>query len=112
MKTAAWACASALLIASSALGKPSGVPEPRASLVSRAKVWLPSDIPSINLFTGPTGPLSFLPGATVECTYQDRKLRGKSPKFACELLGGDVLKVKYGGDNGEVFGEVVASRLL
>jgi hypothetical protein len=86
--------------------------EPHASLVGRSKVWLPTDIPSKNLLTGPTGHGSFTPGATVTCTYMERKITGKSPKFFCTLPNGRQLKVKYGSDNGEVYGEVLASRLL
>jgi len=84
----------------------------RAALIARAKVWIPTDIPSMDLRVGPTGPGAFAPGATVTCDYVDKKLSGASPKFACRLSDGDELKVKYGGANGEVYGEVAASRLL
>jgi hypothetical protein len=86
--------------------------ETRDSLIARAKVWIPTNIASMNLLVGPTGPGSFRPGETVTCDYTDKKLSGASPKFACLLPDGDELKVKYGGGNGEVYGEVVASRLL
>jgi hypothetical protein len=52
------------------------------------------------------------PGATITCDYLHKKLSGASPKFACRLADGSELKVKYGGTNGEVYGEVAASRLL
>ena len=86
--------------------------ETRASLIARAIVWMPTDIASMDLRVGPTGPGSFEPHETVTCDYLDKKLGGASPKFACQLPDGDELKVKYGGANGEVYGEVVASRLL
>ena len=106
-------CVIALVAGLTADGKSlHDAPEPRATLVARSKVWLPTDIPSMNLLIGPTGRGSFLPDSTVECTYQAVKLHGKSPKFACGLPGGKSLKVKYGDNNGEVFGEVAASRLL
>ena len=35
-----------------------------------------------------------------------------TPKFECELTKDDVVKVKYGEKNGEVYAEVAASRLL
>ena len=35
-----------------------------------------------------------------------------TPKFECEVTPGDVVKVKYGENNGEVFAEVAASRLF
>ena len=73
---------------------------------------MPTDIASMHLRVGPTGPGAFQPHETVTCDYVDKKLGGASPKFACRLPGGDELKVKYGGANGEVYGEVAASRLL
>jgi hypothetical protein len=48
----------------------------------------------------------------VLCDYVDKPLGGGSPKFACDIGGGDVVKVKFGGANGEVYGEVLATRLL
>jgi hypothetical protein len=41
-----------------------------------------------------------------------KQLSGKSPKFACKIEPDDEVKVKYGGGNGEVYGEVAATRLL
>jgi hypothetical protein len=102
-----------LSVTLAARGQPaSNTQEPRASLVARSKVWLPTDIPSKNLLTGPSGPGAFALDATVECTYREKNFHGKSPKFACELPNGKMLKVKYGRNNGEVFGEVAATRLL
>jgi len=57
-------------------------------------------------------PGDFALNATVTCDYLDKKLSGLSPKFACRLPNGDELKVKYGGTNGEVYGELLATRLL
>jgi hypothetical protein len=48
----------------------------------------------------------------VSCKYVDHKSKGRSPKFSCETDSGDDLKVKYGQTNGEVYGEVAATRLL
>src|SRR5687767_6125312 len=84
----------------------------RESVMARSKVWMPTDIASLDLKAGPAEPGSFALGATVTCTYLDKKLAGMSPKFACQTADGDELKVKYGGANGEVYGEVMASRLL
>lgn len=106
-------CGIALIADAASLAKDAADPaDTRKSLIARSKVWFPTDIPSMNLRTGPAGPESFAPGATVTCEYLDRKLSGASPKFACRLPDGDELKVKYGGANGEVYGEVAASRLL
>ena len=48
----------------------------------------------------------------VDCNYVERDMGGNTPKFACRLANGDEVKVKYGRDNGEVYAEVAASRLL
>ena len=82
------------------------------SPVARAQVWSPTAIPSMNLKVGPAGPGAFPFRAEVECDYLDKELSGRSPKFACMAKGNDELKVKYGFTNGEVYGEVLASRLL
>src|SRR4029078_4341574 len=76
------------------------------------ELWRHSDIPSINVKLGPRvkGALPFR--AVVPCDYVDKALEGASPKFACVLRDGDEVKVKYGGANGEVYGEVLATRLL
>jgi hypothetical protein len=39
-------------------------------------------------------------------------MTGMTPKFLCELKKDDIVKVKYGEKNGEVYAEVAASRLL
>jgi hypothetical protein len=66
----------------------------------------------MDLQRGPQGPGSFAPYARVTCDYVKRDLSGASPKFACRIAGNDEVKVKYGGTNGEVYGEVLATRLL
>jgi hypothetical protein len=48
----------------------------------------------------------------VSCTYFPKKISGATPKFWCEVKPHDEVKVKYGAANGEVFGEVAATRLL
>src|SRR5687768_2212144 len=79
---------------------------------ARAQVWHATDISSMNIKVGPTGPGAFALRAEVDCNYLDKELSGRSPKFACVKAGDDELKVKFGGTNGEVYGEVAASRLL
>jgi hypothetical protein len=61
---------------------------------------------------GPQGTGAFAPRATVHCDFVDKKLDGNSPKFACRIGADDAVKVKFGGTNGEVYGEVLATRLL
>lgn len=87
-------------------------PVSRSSALKRAKVWMPTAIPAKNLKAGPTDPGAFSFQQTISCTYEDKQLGGKSPKFACLLGKDDSLKVKYGVANGEVYGEVAATRLL
>ena len=87
-------------------------PEDRAALLARAQVWAPTDIPKMDLRRGPAAADAFAPGATVRCDYLEKDLNGNSPKFQCRIAPGDEVKVKFGVDNGEVYGEVAASRLL
>jgi hypothetical protein len=87
-------------------------PDDVKSLVARSKVWVPVNVPAMDLRRGPATSDGFEPGATVTCEYVDKKLSGASPKFVCLMPDGSELKVKYGGTNGEVYGEVAASRLL
>ena len=84
----------------------------RRDLIARAKVWRPTTVAAMNLGTGPGGSGAFAPGATVDCRFVDKDMSGSTPKFTCALPGGDEVKVKYGRDNGEVFAEVAATRLL
>jgi hypothetical protein len=66
----------------------------------------------MNLKRGPSGEDAFAFEEVVTCDYLPKALSGASPKFACEIAPGDELKVKYGGTNGEVYAEIVATRLL
>src|SRR5688500_17256829 len=84
----------------------------RAHTIARAQVWSRTDIPQMDMTRGPALPDGFAPGAMVVCDHLDKTLSGRSPKFACMFNKTDELKVKYGGTNGEVYGEVAASRLL
>ena len=85
----------------------------RRDLIKRAQVWSPTDIPSMDLWQGPQGPGAFQPWEEVACDYVLREeISGASPKFYCDLGNGDVVKVRYGVDNGEVEGQVAATRLL
>ena len=86
--------------------------ESRATVIARAQVWEAANIPSKDLKTGPAGEKAFTFLETVTCKYDNKKLTGKTPKFACKTDSDDELKVKYGGSNGEVYAEVAATRLL
>jgi hypothetical protein len=92
-----------------------GAPEKkpsRLSVLQRAQVWTPTDVESIDFVAGPQGPGALPADAAVSCDYVKRVMTGHSPKFACRLDDGTEVKVKYGGNNGEVYGEVIGTRLL
>ena len=86
----------------------------RRALLSRAHVWQPIDSARLNLLAGPGGPDAFAFDASVTCAYHypDKPLSGVTPKFECAVKPDDIVKVKYGENNGEVFAEVAATRLF
>jgi len=85
----------------------------RQELVKRAQVWAPTDIASMDLRLGPQRRDSFQPGQEVTCDYvYEEELPGTSRKFNCAVSKNDVVKVRYGEENGKVEGEVIATRLL
>jgi membrane-associated phospholipid phosphatase len=84
----------------------------RESLLERAQVRTIVDTPSMDLKRGPDDPGAFPVGAVVTCDYLDKEMDGLSPKFACLIAPDDEVKVKFGGANGEVQGEVATTRLL
>ena len=81
--------------------------------MKRAQVWTPTNIPSMDMRLGPERPDSFQPGQEVTCDYvHEEELPGTSRKFNCAITKDDVVKVRYGEENGKVEGEVLATRLL
>jgi hypothetical protein len=108
----------------SAPAGPARPPEPLPSLsevdaahrrgyVQRAQVWRDVPTASLDLLAGPAVRGAFPFASEVACDYVDDegKLRGLSPKFLCRV-GDEDLKVKFGEHNGEVYGEVAATRLF
>ena len=87
-------------------------PEARLVAIHRAQVWSPTNVPMMDLKQGPPGPGAFAPHETITCDYVEKKMSGASPKFTCRLGKGDEAKIKYGKANGEVYGEVAATRLF
>ena len=87
-------------------------PVERASIISRAHVWSAIRTASLDLKSGRTDLGPPRAGDTVKCDFVDRRFEGRSPKFACVLASGEEVKVKFGEHNGEVHGEVAATRLL
>jgi hypothetical protein len=84
----------------------------RLAFIRKAQVWAPTNVSAMDLIIGPQGEGSFSPNTTVTCDYVETKLPGSSPKFECRIGEGDVIKVRYGVGNGEVYGSILASRLL
>jgi hypothetical protein len=88
-------------------------PEERAEYVRRAQVWMPIDTASADLLAGPRGPDAFAFEQEVACDVDPSvEKSGATPKFHCIVAPGDSVKVKYGEQNLEVYGEVAATRLL
>jgi hypothetical protein len=88
--------------------------ELRTDALRRAKVWSPPATPisDANLAENPPVPGGFAATADVSCRFTLEAVGGTTPKFNCELPGGDVVKVKYGPGNPELHAEVAATRLL
>ena len=86
----------------------------RADALRRAKVWLPPATPiaAVDLAVNPPGPDAFGINDIVPCKFELKSSEGRTPKFQCIRAGGEVLKVKYGHNNPETFGEVAATRLV
>jgi len=84
----------------------------RRDAIARAAVWTPTNVAAMDVRAGPAVPGAFAPDELVTCTYTPHARRGRTPKFHCMLPDGDVVKVKYGVSNGEVYAGVLATRLL
>jgi hypothetical protein len=76
-----------------------------------SQVWMPGDIASKSIRVGPQDGNGFQPEAVVTCEYVEEKQTG-TPKFDCAISPDDTIRVKYGEENGEIYSEVAASRLL
>ena len=86
--------------------------EQRVEFLRTAQVWTPVRVSEMDIRTGPPLQHAFEPDQLVECEYTPSEPTGSSKKFNCALDDGTVVKVRYGRDNGEVEGTVLASRLL
>jgi hypothetical protein len=84
----------------------------RADALARAQVWSPPVRPIGEVDFSRNVDPAFSPADDVSCEYLFDDSHGWSPKFDCVLAGGEVVRVKYGRGNGEVFAEAAATRLL
>jgi hypothetical protein len=83
----------------------------RLEALRHAQVWTQSPIASKDIKAGPRDVAGFRPESVVTCEYVEKKQTG-TPKFDCAIDGEDEVRVKYGDDNGEIYAEVAATRLL
>jgi hypothetical protein len=95
-----------------------GVPQPlphewaaRNDALARAKVFrdVRFDAASIDFAADPNS--GVVDATFTSCRYKPDEVSGTTPKFDCELPGGEKIKVKYGGTQ-EIPSETAASRLL
>lgn len=112
------ALAMALLAGACAHPKPAHGGRPPLSEAARdhifrhAQVWRATDVAQMDIRQGDVGKNGFSEDETIACEFVPVKMGGKSPKFLCRIPPSDDLKVKFGANNGEVYGEVAATRLL
>ncbi len=83
----------------------------RLASLRHAQVWMPGDVASRNIRTGPQASDGFQPEGVLNCDYVESKQTG-TPKFDCAISPDDKIRVKYGEANGEIYSEVASSRLL
>src|SRR5712692_9758761 len=84
----------------------------RLAFIRKAQIWAPTEVSKMDLRAGPQGTGSFQQNEAVTCDYVQTTLPGTSQKFDCDVGNGDVVKVRYGAQNGKVEAAVIASRLL
>jgi hypothetical protein len=86
----------------------------REQILRSAQIWMEPkvSIEEARLDANPTGPDGFAVSDEVECEFEPEPLGGNTPKFDCELENDEIIRVKYGRDNQEIYAEVAASRLL
>ena len=86
----------------------------REDALAAARVWNPPATPisEANLKDNSPGPATLDADQEITCRFTTEEVSGTTPKFNCQLPGGEVVKVKYGSANAELRAEVAATRLL
>lgn len=86
----------------------------RSDYLEKGQVWVKRDIQHVNILHGPDSSNPIAPGSEIQCKYVEWKEPpvGATQKFYCALDSGEVVRIKYGLDNKEIFAEVIASRLF
>lgn len=88
--------------------------------LKRARIFDDVDVAARNLAAGPRDPYAVAPGELVSCDFIEPKKEsvptgGTTPKFFCTLRHVHPhvhVKIRYGRDNREIYGEVLGSRLF
>ena len=85
----------------------------RGQAFVRAQVFLPQppDIEQLDLKQHAMDERPFAPEAPLTCRFVPEPVKGTTPKFACELADGEIVKIKY-GRTPEIPAEIGATRLL
>lgn len=110
-------------VSGAAAGSSGGAPRPvpptaaetrvRDDALARARVWMPPEVPvaAADLQHNPGGSRA-LSEQEVVCVFRQRQRHGLTPKLSCTLPSGELVKVKTGLNNPEVFSDVAAARLM
>ena len=85
----------------------------RGKAFARARVFLPDqpEVSSLDLTSNPTDDRPFPSDVPLTCRFMPEPVKGTTPKFACRLDSGEVVKIKY-GRTPEIPAEIGATRLL
>jgi hypothetical protein len=86
----------------------------RAAALRRAQVWRPPAVPidRADLGRNPPGPGRFEETDVIECRLVVAGMDGTTPKFDCRIAEDNVVRVKYGRGNPELYAEVATTRVL
>jgi hypothetical protein len=84
----------------------------RDRALASARVWRKPATPIGQVDFAGNPPNGWRPDEDVSCRFVAEPVSGTTPKFDCKLPNGEVVKVKYGKANAEIYSEVAASRLL
>ena len=108
-------------------------PKDRLAAIQAAKIYVPRAVGTADVFIGPPqepNQFQLHPEDKMTCDFfkPGSEMGGKTPKFQCKItkvestngqvqtltpdMDEEPLKVKYGGDDNEVYAEVVATRLM
>ena len=105
-----WACSGTSPAVDAAVS-PAVAAARNASLAS-ARVWRQPEVPVSEAALSANPPGGWHPSDEVACKFVFETVGGMTPKFDCQLPDGEIVKVKYGRSNEELYTEVAATRLL